>query len=139
MDNRRKFLKGLGLIGAFASGAAASSVVANNIPMDIKQDTSGLEPTGSHTIVLTADNAPPAPPDEPIQWQERMRLGPNGFSFTPSVVDYSSAIVPVATTAIPTWYSVKNSQPSNSVKLSVGRDDRLWINVGGTWRRVALE
>ena len=31
------------------------------------------------------------------------------------------------------------NEKQNNVKMSVGLDDRLWIEVDGKWRRVALE
>lgn len=41
---------------------------------------------------------------------------------------------------IPKGDSMFNTSPTtNSVSMTVGRDDRLWIKVGDDWKRVSIE
>jgi hypothetical protein len=115
---RRKFMKGAGILGSVLGGIAATKVVVENHYHETKQvsvdppkeDISHLAPsTTVQTLQLQANNDPP-------KTNERMRLSSDGgFMFTPT------------------------TQYTNRVTMSVGKDDRLWIKVGDEWKRVVLE
>jgi hypothetical protein len=127
MEQRRRFLKGFGLLGIALSGAAAAREAVsntgvigvgtgtNNVPAVIDppvvEDIAHLAPLGKTTLQLTTDNTPPPPPP------------PGGFMIGSSYPSILSGY----------------KETDNKVTLSVGKDDRLWIKVGDTWRRVALE
>ena len=129
---RRGFLKGFGLLGAAAGGfLAAQNSFANTPPpspigspasnqrdLGPVEDIAHLAPLGKTTLQLTADNTPPPPP--PPQ------------SFIPGAVTGSSI-------SYLTILSNGCKETDNKVTLSVGKDNRLWIKIGDTWRRVALE
>ncbi len=114
---RRKFMKGAGILGSVLGGMAATKVVIENHYHETKQvsvdppkeDISHLAPIDSvQTLQLQVNNDPP-------EMNERSRLTPSGFMFTPT------------------------PQYTNKVAMSVGKDNRLWIKVGDEWKRVSLE
>lgn len=133
MNARRKFLKGIGLWSSVAAGAAtpllantgASSVVRNttDIPVACTVDPS-LAPLGQTNLMLTADNNPPPPPPPVSSLNGCFLVAGGGYN------SYS----PMLSVGNPNADSTRNN-----VKMSVGKDNRLWIEVDGTWRRVALE
>jgi hypothetical protein len=109
MKDRRNFLKGAGIIGAFAVGVASYKQVKEMA--ESNKDISHLAPPeGATTLQITGNYGKPVTP--PI-------TATNGYGM------YSFA---------PTY-----STPTNSVTMTVGKDDRLWIKVGEGWKRVALE
>jgi hypothetical protein len=135
---RRRFLKGFGLFGAAASGfLAAQTSFANTppptpigVPADAERDVGTVEdiahlaPLGTTTIALNADNRPPPPPPPPVA-ASPYSLGVSGGGYVSTVASFGSGhYVP---------------EGHNQIKMSVGKDNRLWIEVDGTWRRVALE
>lgn len=115
---RRKFMKGAGILGSVLGGMAATKVVIENHYHETKQvsvdppkeDISHLAPLDSvQTLQLQVNNDPP-------EMNERSRLtSDGGFYFTPT------------------------PQYTNKVAMSVGKDNRLWIKVGDEWKRVSLE
>ena len=117
-NSRRGFLKGFGLLSAVAAGAATSHFASTGTSMDVRDPVDpilssavdkALAPSSSSNLTLTADNRP----------QEAMRINSDG-----------------------TWgIGVTAWQPEyqNRVAMSVGKDNRLWLQVDGEWRRVALE
>ena len=135
---RRGFLKGFGLLSAAAGGFLASQNSFANTPSptpigsaaDVKRDVGPIEdiahlaPLGKTTLQLTADNIPPPPPPPP-QPAPVGGYGCDGYMIT------GSFYPPILTSG--------HKETDNKVTLSVGRDDRLWIKIGDTWRRVALE
>jgi hypothetical protein len=136
MEQRRRFLKGFGLLGIALSGAAAAREAisntgvigvgtgTNNVPAVIDppvvEDIAHLAPLGKMNLQLTADNTPPPPP--PPAPAGGFMIG--GYTTGSS---YSTIL------------SSGCKETDNRVTLSVGKDDRLWIKIGDTWRRVALE
>jgi hypothetical protein len=135
MEQRRRFLKGFGLLGIALSGAAAAREAVsntgvigvgtgtNNVPAVIDppvvEDIAHLAPLGKATLQLTADNTPPPPPPQ---------------TFTPG-----TATLTGSSYSYPSILNNGHKETDNSVTMSVGKDNRLWIKVGDTWRRVALE
>ena len=130
LNARRGFLKGFGLFGAAAGGFLAVHNSFANTPSptpigspavterDIGpvEDITHLAPLGKTTLQLTADNLPPPPPPPNV---------PGNFG--------------VVGSSYPSILSGSVKKTDNKVTLSVGKDNRLWIEVDGQWRRVALE
>jgi len=136
MNARRKFLKGIGLWSSVAAGAAtpflantgASSVVRNttDTPVACTVDPS-LAPLGQTNLMLTADNRPPPPPV-------------TTFADSSYVMTCATSIQPQTTLSIGGNFINRCPEDQlNRVAMAVGKDNRLWIEVDGTWRRVALE
>ena len=139
MQERRRFIKGFGLLGLALSGAAAAreavsntsvigaSTGTSNVPTVIDppvvEDIAHLAPLGKTTLQLTADNTPPPPPPQ---------------SFTPGIVTLTGSSY--GSYSYPTILGNGYKETDNKVTMSVGKDNRLWIKIGDdTWRRVALE
>jgi hypothetical protein len=132
-DGRRSFIKGIGLFGALGAGYAtailqdrvtqvASTSVPNVDSNPVIEDISHLAPLGIINLVLTANNEPPPPPPPPT-------FG-NGYILTTGSSYITSPALSMNGASTPN---------QNNVKMSVGKDDRLWIEVDGKWRRVALD
>jgi hypothetical protein len=100
---RRNFLKGAGIIGAFAIGAASYKQV-KEIGEANRDITHLAPPKNAHTLQITGSYVEPkvAPPY-------------GVYSFYPS------------------------SPITNSVAMSVGKDNRLWMKIGDEWKRVSIE
>ena len=140
---RRGFLKGFGLLSAAAGGFLASQTSFANTPSptpigspaDVKRDVGPIEdiahlaPLGKTTLQLTADNTPPPPPPPPVE-SFKIHKNEDGSWLTTGVISSSS---------YPPILSGGYKETDNRVTLSVGNDNRLWIKIGDTWRRVALD
>ncbi len=122
MNKRRGFLKGFGLISTIAAGAATGYAatkgvlsVANVDVSAVKEDISHLAPKSRNTnlLVLHGDNRPPEPPKQICSSNESNYIF-SGFNQCPD-------------------------NELNKVAMSVGKDDRLWIRVGDSWKRVVVE
>jgi len=138
VNARRGFLKGFGLLSAAAGGFLATQTSFANTPSPTPigssagneyivgpvEDIAHLAPLGKTTLQLTADNIPPPPPPPP-------QPAPVGGYFTDGYATIGSSY--------PSILSDGYKETDNKVTLSVGKDNRLWIQVDGTWRRVALE
>lgn len=121
VNARRGFLKGFGLFGAAAGGfLAAQNSFANTppptpigVPTDAKRDVGPIEDI-AHLAPLGHTTvqfvANNEPPPKPV-------VG-NGYVMQPLTLP---------------------NENDNKVTMSVGKDNRLWIKIGDTWRRVALE
>lgn len=128
MNDRRKFVRNFGLLGAVFAGMGSAEaarrglesnnhgtgVVSNGSPVDI----SHLRPLGTTKISLLADNEPPKPASY-SQSGYTISLGQGSQSYV--------------VTSSPKF------EEQNKVNLSVGKDNRLWVEVDGKWHRVALE
>lgn len=135
INARRGFLKGFSLLGAAVGGFVATQNAFANTPpptpigspADVERDVGSVEdithlaPLGKTTLQLTADNTPPPPPSP----------APTGGL---SVDGYT-----VIGSSYPTILSDGYKETDNKLTMSVGKDNRLWIQVNGTWRRVALD
>ena len=117
-NSRRGFLKGFGLFSAVVAGTTASHFTNTGTGMDVRDSADPilspvvdktLAPSSSSNLTLTADNRP----------QEAMRINSDGAWG-------------IGVTA---W----QPEQQNRVTMSVGKDNRLWLQVDGEWRRVALE
>ncbi len=141
VNARRGFLKGFGLgaavIGGFASAGAANavSVVGSSAPVnrnqservdrDAVEDISHLAPKDNATsLVITGDNRPPPPP------------APISVSSSPYIISNN---IGSGQLFVGNYYQSCPKEELNKVSMAVGKDDRLWIRVGDSWKRVALE
>jgi len=98
MENRRTFLKGAGILGAFLAG----TITYENMEVPAKEDISGLAPEsdGKHNVLVLS----------------------GGYEKSQDSTCFGSSCI----------------NPKNSVAMTVGKDNRLWIQVGGEWKRLAL-
>lgn len=110
MSERRSFLKGAGIISAFVVGAASYKQV-KEIANENKDISHLAPPSGATSLQINGSYGPPPKP-EPIQ---QLGVG-SQFTFAPI-----------------------NTKTTHKVAMTVGKDNRLWIQVGDEWRRVALE
>jgi hypothetical protein len=113
MNSRRNFLtgsaKGAGIFGAFLGGLAAPVIVERVTEKQVPK----IEPENISHL------APESPTTLVLQGGVKKQQEPpqgNGFIFAPMNVEYE-----------------------NKVAMSVGKDNRLWIQVDGQWRRVSLD
>ena len=121
INARRGFLKGFGLLGAAVGGfVAVQDSFANTPPpspigssADVERDVGPVEDI-AHLAPLGRINihlqANNEPPPKPVTG--------SGYVMFPIT---------------------QSSENDNKVTMSVGKDNRLWIQVDGKWRRVALE
>jgi hypothetical protein len=107
---RRKFLSGAGVIGGLAAGLGAAKLTVEVVEKKQQaEDISHLAPEPNTTLTLAGDNRTA---------EEKAAEAPKGngnFVFHP------------------------NPQITNQVSLAVGKDDRLWIKVGDSWKRVSID
>ena len=134
MNGRRSFIKGFGLFGALGAGYGAAllqdratQMAGPSLPdansTTVAEDISHLAPLGSTPLVLTANNNPPPPPPT------------TSITFSDGYITTGSSYI-ISPALSMNGVSAPNQ---NNVKMSVGKDDRLWIEVDGKWRRVALD
>lgn len=125
---RRKFLRNGGLLGAmFGAGAGAVAMTQQPeaitapaiVPIVPKEDISHLAPpNSSYNLQINGSYPTEEPP------QERMRVTSDG-SFGIGTSPY--------------MFAPMNPVITNSVIMSVGKDNRLWLKIDDKWHRVALE
>ena len=134
VNARRGFLKGFGLLSAVAAGVATSHLANTSTSSAVRDPANpvlvppvdqALAPLGLVNLTLTADNTPPPPPP-PVTYGNGMYLISNGAS---------NSYQPILSLGTGNM----SDTTKNNVKMSVGKDNRLWIEVDGQWRRVALE
>lgn len=114
--NRRKFIRGTGLLGGLLGGVLAGkevierihtkeTIVKEMIPAPVDIASADMGPVGNSVLTLQGNSNPPEPPKES-----------HGFVFAPI-----------------------NQQYDLQLGMSVGRDKRLWLKIDNEWRRVALD
>jgi hypothetical protein len=135
MNDRRNFLRGAGLLGTLVAGVYTGMTVASNtaptVVPEVKEaelDISHLAPadTNNTNLMLTANNNPPKPP-------------PKYATSSPYVIAGSTISQPTLTVGIGNAAVMSSSEDMNKLKMTVGKDNRLWIDVDGKWKRVVLE
>lgn len=154
VNGRRGFLKGFGLGGVVLGGAAggylaatreianvaSSSLPASNSNLNDNSvappapDIAHLAPKQNATsLVITGDNRPPPPPPPPAP-VVMTAGGPYTLACS------SSLYSPQTTLSIGGNFTNRCPEDQlNRVAMAVGKDDRLWIKVGDSWKRVVLE
>jgi hypothetical protein len=80
MNDRRKFLKGAGILGAFMGGVA-TPVIVQQIEKKSEPVDSALAPEGNTTMMLQGNPKP----------VENITMS-NGYSFTPINQDYQNKV-----------------------------------------------
>ena len=114
--DRRKFIRGTGLLGGLLGGVLAGkevierihtkeTIVKEMIPAPVDVSSSDMEPVGNTILTLQGNSKPPEPPKEI-----------SGYTFAPI-----------------------NPQYDLQVGMAVGRDKRLWLKIDNEWRRVSLD
>lgn len=143
-NKRRNFLKGFGIIGAFAAGAAApvvvrhvkeTKVVTAPTPQIDKDVLATLEEQAPPTLTLQATYGEVAPPPPPPTYngmymvgsdmgignsQERMRLCSDGSTM---MLFNQKKFVP-------------GTEKQHKVALVPGPDGHLYIQINGEWKRI---
>jgi hypothetical protein len=111
---RRKFLKGAGIVGSLVGGVVAGKTIVEKHyyetkyippPEQPKEDISHLAPESPTRLVLQGGI-------------KNQTLPQNSSEF---------------------FISNSNVEYKNKVELSVGKDNHLWIKVGEEWKRVVVE
>lgn len=153
VNGRRGFLKGFGLAGAILGGASGGYIAATREVANVA--STPLPPVGSNTndgavvhpapdiahlapkegataLVITGDNRPPPPPAPVQSWSAyNVPNTLNGYTMSCSTTAQSTLMI-----------GASNPCPDserNKVAMAVGKDDRLWIRVGDSWKRVVVE
>lgn len=107
---RRKLLSGAGLIGGLAAGIGAAKFTVEVVEKKKEvEDISHLAPEPNTTLTLAGDNR---------NAEQKAAEAPKSYG--------NFVIHP-------------NPQITNQVSLAVGKDDRLWIKVGESWKRVSID
>ena len=115
--DRRKFIRGTGLLGGLLGGVLAGkeviekihtkeTIVKELIPAPVDVADADMEPIGNTILTLQGNSKPPELPKD----------SQSGIYFVSSQPKYDL-----------------------QVGLAVGRDKRLWIKVNDEWRRVSLD
>jgi hypothetical protein len=123
VNERRKFVKGVGLFAALFAGGSAAVCANTNTPMVVPSPVNDNNNVAPVTVVEDISHL--APPSGATT------LSINGaYGEKPKPVAYGNE-----------YYATGiNTQPtSHSVAMTVGLDNRLWIKVDDQWKRVALE
>jgi hypothetical protein len=148
MNGRRGFIKGFGLLSAVIAGGTAAQTanaatavagpgLSNDNSSTAREAIDHLAPrNGATALTITGDNRPPEPP-KPIVYAES-----GGYVSTYTMLD-PSAYTMVTSTSTPFLIGGNDTSCTpkelNSVTMAVGKDDRLWIKIGDSWKRVAIE
>jgi hypothetical protein len=140
MNGRRGFIKGFGLLSAVIAGGTAAQTanaattvagpgLSNDNSSTAREAIDHLAPrNGATALTITGDNRPPEPP-KPIVYAES-----GGYVSTYTMA--TSTSTPFLIGGNDTSCTPKEL---NSVTMAVGKDDRLWIKIGDSWKRVAIE
>ena len=109
MNDRRNFLRGAGIIGAFAVSVASYKQVKEMA--NEHKDISHLAPPDTATSIQITGTYGEKPKAPVIS-----SMAPHTF--------YMNG-----------W----NEQVTHRVSMTVGKDNRLWLKIGDKWHRVAVE
>lgn len=122
VNERRRFVKGIGFFAALLGGGAAASaantyaaVGTSNVPNPV------VVPVSEPVVEDISHLAPPGnPPTLQLTGAYEKKPKPTNIDDNP-------------------YFIVSNPIITHSVTMAVGLDNRLWIKVGEEWKRVALE
>ena len=150
VNGRRGFLKGFGIGGVVLGGAASgylaatreianvastpapaiNSNVYDNTVVERTPDIAHLAPKqGATSLMITGDNRPPPPP-----------VPAPAISTGSYTLSCSSSLYPQTVLSVGSEYTNKCPDSElNRVAMAVGKDNRLWIKVGDSWKRVMVE
>ena len=130
VNERRRFVKGIGFFAAILGGGSALSA-ANSLPVAVPTVDSLSVTNGSSNPVsepIVEDISHLAPPENATTIQF---TGAYGEKPKPQVVNS------IASNSF--YITGYNQETTHKVAMSVGLDNRLWIKIGDTWKRVAVE
>lgn len=126
VNERRRFVKGIGFFAAILGGGSALGA-ANSSPVVV--------PTMGN-LPVTNDSSNPV--SEPII-EDISHLAPPENATTLQINGaYGEKPKPVAI-GNGFYFASFNQPTTHSVSMTVGLDNRLWIKIGDTWKRVAVE
>lgn len=126
VNERRRFVKGIGFFAALFAGASAVGTPTSNTSMGdggvsdpnlaaasepVVEDISHLAPPENATTIQITGAYGEKPKPIPVQTAYGEAYYINGF----------------------------NQETTHKVAMAVGLDNRLWIKVGEEWKRVAIE
>jgi hypothetical protein len=122
--DRRKFIKGSGLIGGLFGSVVAGKVIVEKIhtkeiitQVSDTVDSSNAPTVGVATLMLQTENPDlSTKKDLPI-----VNLNNNQYVFTSSN------------------YNLYDVVEKNTVSLAAGKDNRLWIKVNNEWLRLSVD
>lgn len=152
IEQRRKFLKGFGIFGALAAGAATTHVIVEKhtetklIPASVpKVDPSMvtmIEEQTPSTLTLSSTYGTIAPPPPPPK--EAMRVNSDGtvsMNYTPVTwASPQAGLTLEPNGSLRVLSNNKNFVPGSEknvlVKMVPGPDGELYLNVNGEWKRV---
>lgn len=126
VNERRRFVKGIGFFAALLGGGSAAGAAANAAIM-------GTSNVPNHNIApisepVVEDISHLAPPENATTIQI---TGAYGKKPEPQSVNSSFG---------DSYYiNWSNEETTHKATMAVGLDNRLWIKVGEEWKRVALE
>lgn len=114
--NRRKFIRGSGILGGLLGGVLAGrevierihtkeTIVKEIMPEPVDVADVDMQPISNTIFTLKGNSKPPEPPK--------------------------------TTTGL--YFSDINPKYDLEVGMAVGRDKRLWLKIDGEWRRIALD
>jgi hypothetical protein len=122
VNERRKFVKGVGFFAALFAGGSAAVCANTNTPVVVPSPVN--VDNNVAPVAVVEDVSHLAPPNHASS------LTINGaYGEKPKPIAYGSDY----------YFSSINQQPTHSVTMTVGLDNRLWIKVDDKWKRVALE
>lgn len=110
MNERREFFRKASIFGVAALAPVATTVVVTMPKDHPTEDISNLKPEGNSNLVLNGGL--------------KARGGTQVTDTNGTSVYFMEPIT---------------AEYSNKVEMSVGKDNRLWINVNNEWKRVAIE
>jgi len=126
VNERRRFVKGIGFFAAILGGGSALSG-ANPTPVAVPTVDSVAVTNGTSNPVsepVVEDISHLAPPESATTIQINGAYGEK-----PKPVAFGNGV----------YIASVNQPTTHSVSMTVGLDNRLWIKVGDTWKRVAIE
>jgi hypothetical protein len=109
MNSRRGFLKGVWIAGAAATVALVAKQTQYELSKPEVEDICHLSPEGQVSMMTLSA-------DNRTAEQKKEEAS-----------TYSSRI------------SIWQPHATNTVSMSVGKDDRLWIKINDVWKRVAID
>ena len=130
VNERRRFVKGIGFFAAILGGGSALGG-ANSLPVAVPAvDSLSVTDVTSNPVSepVVEDISHLAPPEnaKTIQF-----TGAYGEQPKPQVVSS------IASNSF--YINNFNQETTHKATMAVGLDNRLWLKVGDTWKRVAIE
>jgi hypothetical protein len=140
MEQRRKFLKGIGLFGAVATAVVAgrTAVVGSDKPKADPKMIDIIEHQQPANITLTStygEIAPPPPPTPPSQYAFHSDGSVTGITMEPT---WATQQLHLGTLNVSCQQHkfVPGTEKQVALKLVPGPDGKLYLNINGEWKEV---